>query len=148
MDFTDLENRILTIPDREQGSGASFEEIRDAEKKLGIKLIGSFRTFLEKIGWIVVGPFRIYGIGADIPKYLDLVEITLSERSEMRPRLRHELIPVMNDGAGNLYCLDTTYSIDNEVPIVFWDHEQSSSQRPDIISKSFEEWLDTELRDM
>jgi len=147
MNFAVLENRILARPGREQGSGASADEILDAEQKLGIQFIGSFRRFLERFGWIGVGPVEIYGIGTDVPKHLNLVEITLSERSEMRPALRHEFIPVMNDGRGNLYCLDTAYRIDIEVPIVLWDHEQGSGQRPTKISKSFAEWLDAKLRD-
>jgi hypothetical protein len=147
MDFGVLENRILSRADREQGSGASAEEILNAEQKLSIQFIGGFRRFLEKSGWIRVGLIEVYGIGADVPKHLNLVKITISERSEMRPSLRHELIPVMNDGRGNLYCLGTAHSVDSQVPIVFWDHELSSNRQPEKISKSFEEWLDRKLRD-
>jgi hypothetical protein len=60
--------------------------------------------------------------------------------------LAQHLIPVMNDGSGNLYCLDT--SVADEPPIVFWDHEAGSDQTPEIESGSFASWLASRLDDL
>jgi hypothetical protein len=61
---------------------------------------------LERFGCLQVDSIEIYGIGAGVPKHMDLVGITESERTEMHPRLRYDLVTIMNDGFGNLYCLD------------------------------------------
>lgn len=59
----------------------------------------------------------------------------------MRPSLLPHLIPVMNDGGGNHYCLDTSQSHAEECAIVFWDHELGEEQTPEFVASSFEEWL-------
>ena len=54
------------------------------------------------------------------------------------------LVPVMNDGAGNHYCLDDTSRLDGgECPVVFWDHEHQDGpdQVPEQVSASFDRWL-------
>jgi hypothetical protein len=145
MEFSDLESQILTYPGRVQGLGATTGEIAAAEKVLTIRFAGGFRTFLERFGWLSVEGLEIYGIGARVPKYLSLVEITLSERSEMRPKLRPDLVPVMNDGGGNLFCLDTAAGTSGSGAIVFWDHALDADQDPEIIAASFEEWLSAKL---
>jgi cell wall assembly regulator SMI1 len=139
MEFSVLEARILSLPEREQGPGATIEEIDAAEQKLGLKLAGGYRWFVERFGWLAAGPTEIYGIGADVPKHMSLVEIALSERTEMHPRLQPNLVPVMNDGAGNLYCIDTTSG--TEPVVVFWDHDLDSDQEPERESDSFQDWL-------
>lgn len=135
MEFSVLEARILALPEREQGPRATIEEIGAAERKLGLKLSGGYRRFLERFGWLAAGPIEIYGVGAGVPKHMSLVEIALSERTEMRPRLQPNLVPVMNDGGGNLYCIDTTSG--TEPVVVFWDHNLHSDQEPEQDSGSF-----------
>ncbi len=141
MEFSVLETMILSKHDREQGAGASADAIGAAERGLGVALIGGYRTFLERFGWLGVGSTEIYGLGTDVPKHVHLVDITLSERAEMHPRLRRNLIPVMNDGGGNLYCIDMTSGTDEDPPVVFWDHDLDADQEPERVSPSFEEWL-------
>jgi hypothetical protein len=148
MDYPTLETQILSHDDRLQGVGARPEDVAAAEAMLGVRILGGFRQFLQRLGWLVVGPIEIYGLGRDVPKHLNLIEITKSERTEMHPRLRPELIPVMNDGGGNLYCLDTAgCRAPENPPIVFWDHDSTPEQTPELIAGSFEEWLSEKLRD-
>jgi len=45
----------------------------------------------------------------------------------------------MNDGGGNLYCVDTKSG--TEPVVVFWDHNLDSDQEPEREAESFEEWL-------
>lgn len=148
MNFLVLETQILSRQDREHGSGAGADEISAAERTLGVRLAGSYRKFLERFGWLGLGTIEIYGLGRDVPKHLNLVEITQSERAEMHPRLRSDLVPVMNDGGGNLYCIVTTAVVGADMPVVFWDHDLDCSQEPETIAQSFEQWLSERLYDV
>lgn len=132
--------RLRAWPGAELGSGASAEQIRDAEKALGLALTGSYRRFVEELGWCGVGSMEVFGLGEEAPRHLELVAMTLSERTEMHPRLRVELLPLANDGGGNLYCLDTSVS-GREPPVVLWDHEQDESQTCERCSDCFSTWL-------
>jgi hypothetical protein len=138
MTFEDLAQRIESHVDRQDHIGATEDDISLAEEALGVPLTGGYRQFLRAFGWCGIGPFELYGLGAQVPEYLHLVAITRSERHEMRPRLPLYLIPIMNDGGGNLLCLDTRVS---EPPIVLWDHEQGEGQEPEPEATSFIEWL-------
>ncbi|EKR75569.1 hypothetical protein LEP1GSC041_1591 [Leptospira noguchii str. 2006001870] len=53
----------------------------------------------------------------------------------MNPKLPKYLIPVMNDGSGNLYCIDTRFV---EPFLVFWDHEIGKDQNGIY---HFSEWV-------
>ena len=146
MEFAELERLIVAFPGgHESGSGNAPVEIENAEQVLGIRVAGSYRDFLRRFGWIGIGPTEIYGLGRDVPPYLDLVKMTLSERSEMSPTLAHRLLPFFNDGFGNLYCLDTSNAPEGENAVVFWNHELDTGQTPEFVSQSFAEWLAGEL---
>jgi hypothetical protein len=45
---------------------------------------------------------------------------------------------MMNDGAGNHYCLDSSKK---GGPVVFWDHELGENQQPKIVFQDFSSWL-------
>jgi cell wall assembly regulator SMI1 len=146
MEFAVLEAQVLARPDIvEHGPGASAAEIASAEAKLRVPLSSGYRQFLARFGWLGLGSIEIYGVGAGVPKHLDLLEITQSERTEMHPRLRSDLIPIMNDGGGNLYCVDTRQPTSEA--IVFWDHDLDADQEPEFVSPSFEEWLHEKLNE-
>lgn len=144
--FDDLAEILLLSNDSFLGTGATEEEIRNAENALGIPFHGGFRKFLMRFGWGGVVGVELYGLGKNVPFHLNLVTLTLSERTEMHPRLRKELLPIFNDGAGNHYCLDT--SISGEPPIVFWDHEAGADQIPEVDDMNFSAWLIAYLEDI
>jgi cell wall assembly regulator SMI1 len=127
--------------DKEYGVGATKDEIANAETVLGVVLPETYRRFLGMFGWGRFSHQELYGVGSDTPPYLDLVKNASAERFEMEPRMPWHLVPVMNDGAGNHYCLDTARSVDGECPVVFWDHEQESSQTPAVMAPSFGQWF-------
>ena len=77
---------------------------------------------MEQFGWASLESLELYGLGENVPAYLDLVKVTLSERRQMRSRLPRLLLALMNDGAGNHYCLDVGLHEQEECPVVFWDH--------------------------
>jgi cell wall assembly regulator SMI1 len=125
-------------PSRSVGRGATDLEVAAAERQLGIKLNGDFREFLKVYGWGGVLSVELYGLGSDVPSHLDLVRVAESERGEMSPRLPGHLVPIMNDGGGNIYCLDTRV---DEPSVVLWDHEAGEDQEPSVEGFRFGEWL-------
>lgn len=79
----------------------------------------------------------------DVPPYLDLVAVTESERTQMRPALPSHLIPIMNDGGGNLYCLDASQA--GEPTVVFWAHTLGEEQVPEAVASDFVSWMEEQL---
>ena len=142
--YSELATRLLGFENRELGSGVSDDEIAAAEQVLGVCIEGGYRQFLKQFGWGGVEHLELYGLGG--PPYLDLVRVTQSERSEMEPALRAHLLPVMNDGGGNLFCLDTR--VGTEPPIVFWDHLGGVDQVPGVEATNFSSWLWTQLDEL
>jgi SMI1-KNR4 cell-wall len=132
--YQDLLDRLRRIEDKECGTGASAAEINEAEGRLGLAFPPDYRRLLHDFGWIQVGPTEIFGLGKGIPRYLDVVEMTLAERRDATPTLPSELLPVMNDGGGNLYCLNCN---DASAPLVIWDHVSGSS----ALEIGFVDWL-------
>ena len=125
------------------GKGATEADVQEAQQGLGLLIQGDYRKFLLDFGWGGVGHFELYGLGADVPSFLNLLTITHSERTEMSPPLRRTLIPIMNDGGGNLYCLDSTSAGPR---VVFWDHEAGDAQVPAAESENFSSWFAALIR--
>lgn len=145
MDFDELRERLLAFPVKQFGHGATTDEIEQAEAKLGVVLPESFRAFLQQLGWGGVEDIELYGLGSDVPEFLDLVRVTEAERTVMQPPLPPHLVPVLNDGGGNHYCLDSSRQFRGESPIVFWEHESGPLQQPEDVANSFPDWLAEEL---
>ena len=61
------------------------------EKALNLQIVGSYREFLRRFGWGGVEHIELFGLGASAPEYLHLEKITMSERTEMAPPLKHSL---------------------------------------------------------
>lgn len=139
MTFDELARELEQSPSKTFGRGASQHDLHAAGARLGMRLTGGYRRFLLRFGWGGVGPFELFGLGADVPSYLDLVAVTESERTEMRPALPVYLIPLMNDGGGNLYCLDSR--TEGEPAVVFWDHTAGDGQEPAPVAPDFISWL-------
>ncbi len=141
----ELVRRLHSLREAEFGQGATAREIKLAEEQLGIEFPDSYKAFLGQFGWASKDGLELYGLGKDVPAYLDLVTVTLSERTEMRPYLPRSLVPLMNDGAGNHYCLDVECGEQGECPVVFWDHTLGESQDPEHVARDLETWLSEKL---
>src|SRR5262245_54616566 len=118
------------FPDRiAVGNCATLDEIREAERTLGVTFSLSYLRFVALYGWAEIDSSEVYGLGAGIPEYLNVVHCTIREREDAEPEMPHHLIPIMNDGSGNHYCLDSSrVSANDEMPIVFWDHESPAGE--------------------
>ncbi len=120
-------------------TGVSEKEIAEAEEELSIKFPPSYRWFLGEIGaanW----PDMVYGLGPQVPHYLNVVRMTYSEQREVGNPMPPFLIPICPDGAGNHYCLDSSQQV-IEYPIVFWQHDLPNNQVPQPVAISFSVWL-------
>jgi hypothetical protein len=141
----ELIRRLRSCQKAEFDRGATPREIELAEERLGVELPGSYKAFLGHFGWASLEGLDLYGLGEDVPTYLDLVKVALGERTHMRPRLPNRLVPLMNDGAGNLYCLEVESREQGECPVVFCDHNLGESQDPEYVAPNLEAWLSEEL---
>src|SRR4051812_16178707 len=140
MTFDEIEHQLLSHPYCSVGTGATEEEIERAAHVLRIPIRGGYNKFLRRFGWGGLHTDGLYGLGAGVPRGLDLVFITESERTEMCPPLPGHLLPVMNNGGGDLVCLDTRASPD-EPPVVMWWHEDGPDQIPEPTATDFLSWL-------
>lgn len=145
--FAQLEALLRAEQGASYGEGASEGSIAEIENSLGVRIVGGYRSFLRCFGWISVGSIEVNGVGPDVPSHLDLLKITLSERYEMGPPLPLFLLPLLNDGAGNNYCLDTASTVGGDNPVVFWDHELDSDQESEQVSPSFHDWLSIRIQE-
>lgn len=141
MGFRDIRALIANSPARDVGIGATSTEIEQAERVLNMRISGSYRRFLEAFGWGGIEDIELFGVGRDVPAHLDLVRVARSERTEANPPLPPALVPLMNDGAGNLYCLDAREVYRDEHPVVFWNHEEGQEQEPELVADDFCSWL-------
>ncbi len=141
MSYQELRERIIAFSDKDCGTGATLTEIDRAEAFLGVTFSRSYRLFLQEFGWGRFAYQELYGLGSDVPPHLNLIRNTEVERNKMRPALLRSLVPLMNDGTGNHYCLDMHKMHDSEYPVVFWDHELGEDQDPELVSDAFDSWL-------
>ena len=137
----ELRMRFRARSDVALGKGASQGDLQEVERLLGLRLAGGYVFFLREFGWASIGSFEVYGTGPDVPRHLDIVRMTLSERAEARPCLPMRLLPISNDGFGNHYCLDVGEARQTEPSVVFWKHEESAIQSPEKVALTFEDWL-------
>ena len=134
-------SELLSLHSVLQRSGANGRDIRNEEDVLG-RLPDDYSYFLREYGWLSVQHLEIFGLGNAVPAYLDVVRMTLAERSEPGSPIPGSYVCVMNDGAGNLFCFDTAKSGGGAgIPIVLWDHELGQDQEPEVSERSFEDWL-------
>lgn len=138
MSIEDLVKVIKARDDATLGTGASAATIREAEERLNVRFPTVLTDYLRRLGWLSVGSDEYYGLGTDVPKHLSLVENALWEREQSECPVPHNVIPIYNDGFGNLASVD----VNNERGrVVFWDHDKGEDQEPDEVAGSLDVWL-------
>ena len=128
-DIESLLDRVLAIPEIERGTGATGREIEEAEQLLRLKIPLDYCVMLRRAGWLTIGHQEFWGLGPDVPKHLHLIRATQLWRTNQRLGLPGHLLPIKEDGAGNLFCLDCSHPHRNEHPIIFQSHDAEPANR-------------------
>lgn len=142
MDVDQVVLRILHKKQATVGAGAAGPQVDLAEKQLGVKFPSELRRYLERFGWLIVGPYEVYGVGSDVLPHMDIVAVTVEEREEVEPSLPRHLVPLMNDGSGSFYCVDVEKSSIDVAQVVYFDHALGKDQDPIITYPSIARWLE------
>jgi len=137
MTFEDIEQRLKYHDDFDHGAGVNAETIADAERELGRAFPDSYRRFLQSFGWGCFGNFEIYGLGEDVPMWLDVMTAVNCVNAPLPPHL----LPLHYEGDGDHICIDTRRGPGDSAPVVFWDHELGAEQDPQKIADDFLEWI-------
>jgi hypothetical protein len=137
MEYEALSRALRSRNDLEAGSPASLADIEAVVGRLG-ELPADYRAFLGEFGWASVGPHEIFGTGPGVPPYLDVAHMTESERDE--GGLEPGLVAIMNDGGGNLTCIDGR-ACSSGFGIVLWDHETAHRDGPRPQAETFSAFL-------
>jgi hypothetical protein len=135
-DLEALWRRVLGHPSATRGRGASPQAIEVLEARIGA-LPDDYRQFLARWGWLSVGAYEILGLGGGVASHQDAGLVTLAERAEYG--LPDRYVVIMNNGAGDLYCLDVASTPSTTTaPVVVWLHE---TQEPEPRAPSFASFL-------
>jgi hypothetical protein len=147
VEFDDLERRLRLTAGDMVGVGATSEVIEAAEARLAVRFHPSLRTYLARFGWMEVGHRELFGLGDGVPPHLEVVSLTISERTEVGAPLPGRLVPIFNDGGGNLYCVVCDAGAPDDGAIVFWDHDPPGHADPVIVARDLVIWLNELLDD-
>ncbi len=136
-----LSQQFLALhPDALTACGATAEEVAEAERRLGVVFPEALRRFLMELGYVEADSAEFFGLGAGVPEHLNLVDRAIEERTTFHPNIPPHLIPILNDGCGNHFCIELRTGA-ADPPIVFWSHELGSDQTPSPVASCFSRWL-------
>jgi hypothetical protein len=129
------------VDGHDAGSPVGDAEIEAAERELGA-FPEPYRQFVREFGWLEIAGCTVYGLGDDVPAFLDVVRETLAERQDFEPGLDDGYIAIGPDGAGNLWCVETAAAGDPAAPVLFRDHERSDGgTNLELDADDFVGWL-------
>jgi len=135
--YDDVRTRILTMRDIEHGVGGTATEIAELAAVCG-PLATDFKQYLEEFGWLRVGTYELFGVGADVPPHLGVVdraeELWSGAGMYQIPR---ELLPVYDSGGGWFYCVSKMH---RGQPVVCWAHEYEEAGEPQPFDERYESW--------
>jgi hypothetical protein len=139
--------RAHARPEQAVPAPATAEELSAAERALECRFPTSYGWFQLEFGDFPHGPLDIYSVRSVEPPSVNIVGINLDARRDGYPLLPPHLIAFSDSGGGDLCCFDTSALAHGECPIVWWDHEGTEAQQPEVAGPSFLDWLEAELRE-
>lgn len=137
---------VAGLRDRVESHGATFgqgalpEQIARLERDLGVALPPSYVLFLSVFGWFEDDQVKVLGItSSESEGYLDVLEELRWEREEAAISIPPCVIPVSDDGAGNLFCIHTDGQSAGE--IVLLGAHRACSFEMEAVAPSFDAFL-------
>jgi cell wall assembly regulator SMI1 len=100
-EVADLVGRVRRDPKAPPQRGATADELRDLERRLGSALPQSLVRWLLILNGDTIGEGGVMGARPDAPE-LDIVRVASIFRDEWT---EHSWLPVASDGTGNFYVL-------------------------------------------
>ena len=76
MALDELERILRFRDDVTIGRGVTDETVHIAEEALNVTFPSDLKDYLKQFGHIEVGHFELFGLGEEIPDYLDIVRVT------------------------------------------------------------------------
>jgi SMI1-KNR4 cell-wall len=134
-----MENKLqLLFPSLVLGGGLAVSDIQiaNAEYLLNIKFPADYFEYLKIFGWLEVDHYEFFGLGENIPKFLNL-ELIAPQEWETGD-LSKNLLPIWNNGGGDLYCIDLKLS-DKKVSTI--SVFSNGDRQSEIVEIGFEKWL-------
>jgi hypothetical protein len=141
MDRLDSFNRLVTAlraaPDVEHGAGASEQDLAEL-RQLFTPLPPDFDAYLRRYGWIRIGSVELFGLGEDVPSYLDIIERCLAMRAgQLGWELPPEFLCFGESGAEWIYCLWAAPA--GATRVVMLDLDEATGQ-VQVIESEFATW--------
>lgn len=143
---------MTTVKISNQGAPVSLEQIEQFERRNGIVLPDSYKTFLLCNNGGEPMPDRLlvpgwYGQSTAVNHFFGLGGDSSDDLETMLPNVEDYVpkgyVPIVDDPGGNLFCLHTGNS--QHGAIYFWDHEELHGDDPRNLRKvagSIDELLD------
>ncbi|MCA0331662.1 MAG: SMI1/KNR4 family protein [Actinobacteria bacterium] len=136
--FADVLNLLTRVP-RAPGApaiaGASDQEVRDLERRLGKPLPGELAAWLRACNGVVAGPVVLYG-ARPLDADLDINEV----RCCWSAWQERGWIPVAGDGTGNSYVIRA--ATDEDVsPVFFIDCSEDPDRLAYVVASSLSRFL-------
>lgn len=138
---------LRSLAGAQWGPVASEAGISALESALECRLPDDYRQFLWEFGWFESPDVTINGISGDEnQRGTSAIDVMRWEQTESGNPLPPGLLPISNDGAGNLSCI--VLSGPGTGTVVFVDHDRDGPGDVEPEAGSFAEWLTRRLRDV
>ena len=115
----------------QRGPALSEADVAAVEQRLGVSFPDDYRAFLLQINGGVPRPGKwvkqIFSLGSDVSPDASF-ETAYQNLKVVEKRVPHRLIPVADNGGGDVYCVSTSGA--DRAAVYLWSHEDEHDQQP------------------
>jgi len=134
---------LIRSLDIETGPPATELDVREFERRLGLKFPGPYEEFLKTFGNLAFGDGILGTARRDWPAQPSVVEQTDELRRAYPETFHNSLLAVYPDGGGNYWCVGCEGTDMGKV--IFWQHDVAPEQvYPNSPSGEPAFWMDGE----
>jgi hypothetical protein len=137
-----LLNRIRFASDSSYKRGATERQIDAAQKRLGVRFPGSYRTFLRHFNGGEFRFARMYRVAPSGAGSFDLLKWMANASEHFAAFRDRDLLLFGDDYGRNYYCFDLTRAgRRGECPVVYWNDLRSQDTGPAPVAPNFRAFL-------